>query len=121
MPIRIVEPGHKVISIAMIGHLTDADYKAFVPHVEQAIAEEGKIRMLVDMTKFEGLDPHAVWDDFAFGIKHMNDLERVAVVGNRDWENWMTRISNFFSRADARYFTPDELEAARIWLREGIS
>ncbi|HEY9722391.1 MAG TPA: STAS/SEC14 domain-containing protein [Oscillatoriaceae cyanobacterium] len=121
MPIQFQEPGHKLLGIKVSGKLTDADYKAFVPRLEQAIAEVGEVRILIDITGFEGMDAHALWDDLKVALKHAHAMARVAVVGNRTWEEWMTKIGGMLMRSDVRYFEPNELEAARIWLREGLS
>ena len=53
-----------------------------------------------------------------FGVKHYDDLERIALFGERKWEEWMAMICEPFTRASVRYFESSEIEKAWEWLRE---
>ena len=37
-------------------------------------------------TLFSGWEWRAAYDDAAFGIKHWNDIERVALIGDARWQ-----------------------------------
>ena len=119
MPIEIVATSPGVLDMVVSGKLTDTDYKVAVPWIEQAIADSGKLRILFEMKDFHGWDAHALWDDFKFGIKHNDDVERIAMVGDRAWESWMARLGKPFIKAESRYFDLHELEAARQWVNDG--
>ncbi len=109
----------KLLGFKLSGKLHDEDYEAFVPAVDAAIAAEGKVRLLAHFENFQGWDLHAAWDDLKFGIKHYSDFERVAMVGDRKWEEWMARFCKPFTRASVKYFDASEIEVAWSWLREG--
>ncbi len=49
-------------------------------------------------------------------MKHLSDIERTAVVGDKTWEKWMAEFSKPFTRAEVRYFDHDEIAAARAWV-----
>jgi hypothetical protein len=83
---RLQTDSPKILAFRLSGKLHDADYKTFVPAVEAAIDAEGKIRMLAAFHDFHGWDLHAVWDDIKFSTKHCTDIERIALVGDRKWE-----------------------------------
>jgi hypothetical protein len=40
----------------------------------------------------------AAWDDLEFGLKHYSDFERIAMVGDRKWEEWMANFCKPFTR-----------------------
>jgi SpoIIAA-like len=109
----------KILGFKLSGKLHNADYQTFVPAVEAAVAAEGKVRLLAHFEDFHGWDLHAAWDDLKFGIKHFSDFERIAMVGDRKWEEWMARFCKPFIHAAVRYFDASEAEAAWAWLREG--
>ena len=98
--------------------MTDADYKALIPRLEAAIDRHGSIRLLVDMGEFKGIELQAVWDDFAFGIKHWNDLERMALVGDKRWQELSAKSFNRLTKGDIRYFDLADANAARAWIEE---
>ena len=82
----------KILAFRMSGKLHDADYKTFVPAVEAAIEAQGKVRLLALFEDFHGWDLHALWDDIKFSTKHCADMERIALVGDRKWEEWMAKV-----------------------------
>ena len=99
--------------------LHDADYKVFVPEIEALIERKGKVRLLLQFEDFHGWDLHAAWDDITFDIKHYHDLERIALVGNPGWKEWMVKLSKPFTAAEIMFFSTDEIDAAWDWLLEG--
>ena len=80
----------KVIGLRLYGKLHDEDYRTMEPAVEATMAAEGKVRLFAQFDKdFHGWDLHAAWDDFRFGMRHYRDFDRIAMVGDRRWEEWM--------------------------------
>ncbi len=108
-----------IIAIRAEGVLTDADYQDFLPELEQLIEREGPISAYVDMQDFKRWEAKAAWDDLKFGIAHDIDFDRIAVVGNSKWQQWMVKVSNIFFTADMRYFSAEEKQKAMDWLQEG--
>lgn len=119
MPISIMEnAGRSLLEIEATGRLTRADYESFVPRTERLIAERGKIRVLFDMHDFHGWDMGALWEDLKFDLKHFNDVERVAMLGETRWQKWMAAFCKPFTSATIRYFDhATEADAAREWIR----
>ena len=102
----------------MSGKLHDADYKNFVPEIDAAVAQGGKIRLLAQFHDFQGWDLHAPWDDIKFSSTHCLDIERIALVGHKTWEEWMAKVCKPFTMAKIRYFDAAELDVAWAWLGE---
>ena len=109
-----------IIGFKLSGKLHDDDYQIFVPAVDAAVANQGKIRLFAQFESFHGWDLHAAWDDFKFGVKHYDSFERIALIGERRWEEWMAGFCKPFTRAEVRYFNADDSAAAWDWLREDI-
>jgi hypothetical protein len=108
----------KVLAFKMSGKLHDEDYKRFVPMVDAAIAKEGKVRLLAQFEDFHGWDLHALWDDIKFATTHCAKIERIALVGDKKWEQWMAKVCKPFTLAKVRYFDVSEAQAAQAWLAE---
>jgi len=107
-----------IIAVRAAGVLTDADYRDFLPELEQLIEREGPISAYVDLQDFKRWEAKAAWDDLKFGIAHDIDFDRIAVVGNSKWQQWMIKVSNIFFSADMRYFSAEEKQEAMDWLQE---
>ena len=110
----------RILGFQLSGKLHDEDYKTFVPIVEEAVDAHGKVRLLTHFHDFHGWDMHALWDDIRFATKHCNDIERIAMVGEKTWEAWMAKICKPFSLARIQYFDVADIDAAWAWLREDL-
>ncbi len=108
-----------IVAFKLSGKLHDEDYKQFVPIVDAAIAKTGKVRLLARFVEFQGWDMQAAWDDFKFGVRHYADFERIAMVGDQDWQEWMARFCRPFTKAEVRYFGEAEQDDAWAWIGEG--
>jgi hypothetical protein len=78
----------------------------------------GKVRLLAQFEDFHGWDLHAMWDDIKFVTQHCRDVERIALVGDKKWEQWMAKVCKPFTMANLKYFDVSEIESAWNWLAE---
>ena len=106
----------KALGFKLSGKLHDEDYKTFVPLIDKAFAEGGKVRMLAWFHDFQGWDLHALWDDIKFSTTHCTKIERIALVGDKKWEEWMAKVCKPFTMAKIQYFNATEIESAWKWL-----
>jgi hypothetical protein len=114
----IVTDKQNVLAFKLSGKLHDEDYKKFVPMVDNAIAKDGKVRILAQFHDFHGWDMHALWDDIKFSTTHCTKIEKIALVGEENWEKAMAAVCKPFTMAKIRYFDADEMKAAESWLDE---
>jgi hypothetical protein len=115
---QLPSPSDKVLAFRLSGKLHDEDYKTFVPLIDAALAKQGKIRLLAQFHDFHGWDMHALWDDIKFATTHCTSMERIALVGERKWEEWMAKVCKPFTVATLRYFDVSDLAKAQAWLQE---
>lgn len=107
----------KVVGVRATGKLTDADYAELMPKLETLIAEHKRIRLLVDMEGFEGWDVLAAWDDFTFGMTHWHHFEKMAMVGDRAWEQTAAKAMDLLMRSEVQFFELVDRDAAWDWIR----
>ena len=118
MPIEVNEQDNgKVLDVKVTGRLTKDDYERFVPEVERLITKHRKLRVLFDMHDFHGWSAGALWEDIKFDMKHVRDIDRLALVGDRKWEAGMAGFCRPFTTATIRYFDRAQADEARRWLR----
>jgi hypothetical protein len=122
MSLRLTEDaGGKLLVVHVEDKLTKEDYHDFVPEVDRLIKQHGKINILFDMHNFHGWTLAAAWQDTKFGVHHFSDIGRLAVVGEKKWQEWMIAFCRPFTRASIRYFEHDALDEARQWVQEGLT
>jgi stage II sporulation SpoAA-like protein len=107
---------HKIVVVRASGKLSKEDYERFVPELERLIKEQGKIRLLFEMRDFHGWEVVAVWEDIKFDLKHFADIERLALVGEKKWEEWMAKFCRPFTTAEIRYFDQSQAGEAQGWI-----
>ncbi len=107
-----------IFVIRASGKLSKSDYETFVPAFERVTAEHGPIRILIELEDFEGWELPALWEDLKFDMSHQDDIGRLALVGDRTWQEWGTRLSKPFFRAEMRFFRPEQRAEARSWLAQ---
>ena len=115
---KIIEEEGPVVRVEVSGKLTQEDYDKLIPSWKAVIARNGKLRLLFIMRDFHGWDPGAAWDDLRFDLKHCRQVERVAMVGEKEWQQWMTRVGSWFVDANVRYFDASQENEAELWVRE---
>jgi hypothetical protein len=119
MPIQLKEEdGGKVLAVHVSGKLVKTDYEHFVPEFERLVRQHGPLRLLFEMTGFHGWEGSALWEDTKFAIHHFADIERLAMVGEKKWQQGMATFCKPFTRATIRYFDHPDAAAARKWLGE---
>jgi hypothetical protein len=117
MPLQFEEMADgKVLETHLSGVLTEKDYEPLVHELEQLIERHGKIRMLAEMHDFHGWNARGLWEELKLDAKYFNHIERAAVVGEKKWQDWMSRLAQPFARGTLRYFEHNQIDRARSWL-----
>lgn len=107
------------IEIVMLGKLTHEDYTLFVPMVDKALEEAQGLEadLLIDMTKFTGWEFLAAWDDLKFGLKHRNDFTKMAVVGDKNWQDVSVQMMSHLMKGKTKHFK--KRTKALSWILQG--
>ena len=119
MPIHLNEEnGGRILVVQVTGKLETADYDHFVPEFERLVREHGRVRVLFEMAGFQGWTAGALWQDTRFAVRHFGDIDRLAVVGEKAWQEGMATFCKPFTQATIRYFDHANTADARMWLGE---
>ncbi len=67
------------------------------------------IKFIFDGTELEGWELRAAWDDFKSGLKHGSEFEKIAIYGNKRWQEIGAKVGSWFLSGEVKYFeNPDE-------------
>ncbi len=107
-----------LVTLKIQGKLTHQDYEHIVPMLESALKgiEQPYISFFVDATELEGWELRAAWDDLKLGFHHANEIAKIAIYGNKKWQEYAAQIGSWFISGEARFF--EELDEALDWLKE---
>ena len=112
------DPNKRLVSVRATGKLTKKDYEEFVPEIEAMVKEQGKIRVMFEMHDFHGWKATALWEDIKFDLKHFADIERLAVVGEKKWEEGLAAFCRPFTTAKIKYFDHLLVDKAHEWIAQ---
>lgn len=72
------------------------------------------VKALIDGTELEGWELRAAWDDFKIGLKHGNEFVKIAIYGNKHWQEVGAKIGAWFVSGEVKYFGNEK--DALAWL-----
>ncbi|MDA7865220.1 STAS/SEC14 domain-containing protein [Akkermansiaceae bacterium] len=122
MPIQLHEKNEgRTVAVHVSGKLVKEDYEHFVPEFDRLVALHGKLRVLFDMTDFHGWTVGAMWEDSKFAMHHFSKIERLAIVGEKKWQEGMATFCKPFTKAIVKYFDHAAAVEAGEWLDEVTS
>ncbi len=119
LSIGIERSGNNIfLSLKAIGKLTHEDYETITPMIDNALdsVKDPKVKVIIDGTEMEGWDLRAAWDDLKLGLKHGNEFEKIAIYGNKNWQEIAAKVGAWFVSGDVKYFST--AEDALTWLNE---
>lgn len=116
MPIVTDASASDHVVVRATGKLIKQDYTAFVAEFERLVHERGKLRVLFDGTGLQGWDAGALWEEVKFDARHLSDIDRLAVVGEKTWLRALEAALKPFAPPTMRYFDAAQAAEARNWL-----
>lgn len=109
----------RVFGFRVSGKITRDDYREFLPRLEDAIKEHGRIAVLVHVESLEGIEFGALWEELKFDLKHFRHFDRLAMVGDKKWHERSMIVAGHLTPAEARYFPSSDLDEAWEWIMAG--
>lgn len=114
---EIVDFRHQILTIELRGELTQHGLAALQAAAAETIRDHGPIRILILAEGFGGWEPGGAWDDFSFQNEFDAQVERMAIVGDRRWEESALMFSaEGLRQFPIRYFATEDIDQARTWI-----
>jgi SpoIIAA-like len=106
------------LSLKAVGKLTHEDYEKINPMIDSALqgVKDPRVNVFIDGSEFEGWELRAAWDDLKLGLKHGNSFEKIAIFGNKKWQEYAAKIASWFVSDEARFF--EDSDEAWTWLQK---
>lgn len=114
----LTENAGNLLAVRTTGKLDPSDLDTLLPAIKEKIKQHGKIRFFWELDAFEGWTPAAFVEDRFFELKHFNDFSRIAIVGEKKWEEKMASLMKPFTTAELKYFDTSQRQQALQWVQE---
>lgn len=118
MTVEVLSVDGGVVSVKVTGRLTEAELATAQQATADVIRDQGKARIFIDAGDFEGWEQGGSWNDFSFEEEFDPYIEKMAIVGDRKWEELILVFSNkAFRQFPIEYFGSSESGQALDWIR----
>jgi len=88
-----------------------------VTDVEALVEQNGTVNLLLEMTEFKWEKFSAWGTDMEFGRDYHKKIEKMAIVGDKKWQEWLTKVTEPFYAVEAKFFSPDDVDDAWAWVK----
>ncbi|MBK7665610.1 MAG: STAS/SEC14 domain-containing protein [Sterolibacteriaceae bacterium] len=105
-----------LVTVAVFGEFTLADYKEFEEQVNFKVKFEGPTSLLFDLREMANFTLDVAWEEIKFSRAHAHDFRRIAVLTGSQWIRWSAWLTQATVDAELRVF--DEEAEALDWLGE---
>jgi len=109
-----IQEADNLISVAVFGEFTLADFKEFEEQVLYKSRDESKVDVLFDWRDMLDYTVDVAWEDIKFIREHGNDFRRIAIITDNQWRAWAAWVFNLIVAADIRVFS--NYVDANAWL-----
>ena len=119
----LVQKAGEVLTIKLFDRMIDRHTRELSRILQQHIVESGgNLRLLLALeARFPVSSPEAMFENFQFIKLHSDFIERVAIVGRREWQRTCSGLLGLFGGVTLRYFDQSEIREAVQWLLAGHS
>jgi hypothetical protein len=107
-----------LIAVRLTGSLTKQDYDQLIPVLESKIKQFGKVDLYWEMEAIDGWNLGGLWEEIKFDVTHVNSFRKVAIVGDRKWEEWIARMIRPFTTAQINYYDVRQKDEAMAWVSQ---
>jgi hypothetical protein len=108
-----------VLKIIAPGKLKADDFRQIAPQIDSLVRQYGKIRLLIDASRFNGWENIAAFENHAVFIKtHQQRVERIAVIAGHDWQHWLIGAVRIFLHPEVRAYDRSHQSEALQWIVE---
>ena len=119
--------GENIIATRANDLLGIKDYEKIHPFIHNIINTGKKVRWYFEMDDGSISNSTGFWEDGIIEINygnmkftHSDDIETIAIVGDKKWEKCMLSIMKPFTKANLRYFELSEKEKAKEWIINNV-
>jgi hypothetical protein len=93
------------------------DFRQIEPQIDSLISQYGKIRLLIDASRFNGWENISAFEHHAGFIKtHQQKVERIAVIAGHDWQHWLIGAVRIFLHPEVRAYHRSRQSEALQWI-----
>ena len=117
MGLEIVDVSDGLMTVKVTGVLKKSELDRAQASAREIIKRHGKVRFLVIVEDFRGWQQEGRWGDVSLEMEYDEHIEKIAIVGEEQWEYVALAFVGKGVRPGAiECFPPSDLARARAWV-----
>ena len=117
MPASIQRETGDIYVLRLSGTLLRSELGAVQDKLIPDIAAGARPNILVLLENFEGFERGAAWGELEFLFSHVNDIAKIAIVGDPRWERDTLAFAGAgYRKAPVNFFPTSQFAEARDWV-----
>lgn len=106
-----------LVTIRLLGKLEPSAYDGVNKEIDNLMSRSKHVRLLLDLRQFDGWSGlAALGDHLSLVREHRRIPERIAVVGDKAWQNLAEKVMSNFVNARTQFFDGGDFDGAKAWI-----
>ena len=111
-----------ILAIKASGKLSKEDLDDLEPALNKFATASDDPHLIMILEDFGGWqDTAAFWKDLQLDAEYIGYFDRIAVVGDKKWQKWGTRLVDPITKEELKFFSIENADSAWEWLNESHS
>jgi hypothetical protein len=107
-----------LISAKLSDKVSKEDVEKIHKHIHGILKTNQKVDFYFEMEDFDGYTLKGFWEDIKTDAAHISDYGKMAFVGEKNWQEWAAKATDFFTSSEVKYFELKDKEQAKIWIKK---
>jgi hypothetical protein len=117
MSVELLGTRDGFLTIRVSGKLNQEEWVNAQKGAAETLQREGRSRVLILADNFEGWERGADWSELSGQMELDANMQRMAIVGEKKWEDLALLFSGKgVRRVNIEFFTPQQAAKAQQWL-----
>jgi hypothetical protein len=105
-----------VIAARITKKVSKNDVEKIHPLIHNIVDKGMKAHFYFELVDFEGYTLKGFWEDIKVDAAHISDYGKMAFVGDKDWQKWVAKATDFFTSSEVRFFELENKDDAQEWI-----
>ena len=105
-----------IIATKADSQLSQQDMEKIHPIVHNILDNNQRVRWYFEIEDSDGWASQGLWLNSNIDIQHAADYEKISIVVNRKWQEWIVPFLKPFCNAEIRYYDYDNQTLAKEWI-----
>jgi len=107
-----------LLAVCVSQKFTEDDVSLYRSLIKERIEKNGFARLYFEMIEFDGWEIKSFVENAVFDIKYGSQFGKVAMVGEKIWQEWAARLASPVKKEGIKYFDIKDRELALKWIKE---